>query len=101
MKNIALTSFNEFNDSSNSFSNLTKDERECLKNLAAKDDLVLQKSDKGNSIVILNKIDYTNRVKDLLSDTTKFKVANIKSGKEIRHIISQEARFHKVLEKLR
>ena len=101
MKNIALTSFNEFNDSSNSFSNLSKDERECLKNLAAKDDLVIQKSDKGNSIVILNKIDYTNRVKDLLSDTTKFKVVNIKSGKEIRHIINQEVRFHKVLEKLR
>ena len=36
----------------------------------------------------------------MLSDKTKFKVANIKSGKEIRHIINQENRFHAVLSKL-
>jgi putative heme iron utilization protein len=100
LKDVALSSYNDFNKSPSAFSNLTKEESQCLKHLAKKDDLVIQKSDKGNSVVILNKNDYISKVKDLLSDSTKFKVVNIKSGKEIRHIINQEARFQKVLSKL-
>ena len=100
IKDIALSSFKEFNDSRGRDSNLSIEEHECLKNLAAKKDLVIQKSDKGNSIVILNKSDYIDRVKDILSDTTKFQKAPIKTGKEIRHILNQEKKFKLVLNNL-
>ena len=100
IKDIALSSYRDFKISGFKDSNLSKDEQECLKNLASKKDLVIQKSDKGNSIVILNKSDYINQVKDILSDTTKFKKANIASGKEIRHILNQEKKFKLVLNDL-
>ena len=31
-------------------------------------DIVIQKSDKGNSVVIINKTDYLNKIENLLND---------------------------------
>ena len=100
IKDIALSSFREYNLSHSKENNLSKDEQECLKNLASKKDLVFQKSDKGNSIVILNKCDYKDRVKEILSDTSKFQKVKIKSGKEIRHILNLEKKFKTILNNL-
>ena len=60
----------------------------------------MQKSDKGNSIVILNKQDYVGWVKELLSESSKFKVACIKDGKEIRHLIIVRTAYKAVLDEL-
>ena len=62
--------------------------------------MVIQKSDKGNSIVILNKSDYKDKVKDNLSDTSKFQPVNSKPGEEIRFTLNQEKRFKLVLNNL-
>ena len=80
-KDIALSSYREHNYSPHKYSNLNKEESDCLKNLSQNKDIVIQKSDKGNAVVILNKNDYVGRVKELLSDTSKFRVAGIKEGK--------------------
>ena len=82
-KDIALSSFREFNDSHHKNNNLSKEEFECLKQLSINKDIVIQKSDKGNYIVISNKSDYFDKVKEILSDTKKFKKANIKAGKKL------------------
>ena len=63
LKDIALSSFKEFNDAPGTHSNLTKEESHCLKQLSKRDHLVIQKSDKENSIVILNRSNYKNLVK--------------------------------------
>ena len=42
--------------------NLTDEEIKALKNLIENKDLVIQKADKGNTIVILNKKDYISRL---------------------------------------
>ena len=99
-KDIALSTFREFNDSHHKNKNLSKEEFECLKQLSINKDIVIKKSDKGNSIVILNKSDYFDKVKDILSDTKKFKKANIKPGKEIRYILNLEKKFKIILNDL-
>ena len=100
LKDIALSSFRDFKDSRSRDNNLLKEEQQCLKNLSSKKDIVVQKCDKGNSIVILNKSDYLTKVKEIISDTAKFEKANIRCGKEIRHILNQEKKFRDIVNDL-
>ena len=43
-----------------------------LQNLRKIKNIVIQKSDKGNSVVIVNKTDYLEKMENLLIDTQKF-----------------------------
>ena len=81
--------------------NLPPNEVEALKALLKDEDIVIQKSDKGNSVVILNKMDYTARMQELLSDTTKFRELRIAEGKDYNYIINQEKRIRKVINRLK
>ena len=51
---------------------LSKEEHFALKNLVKNKDLIIQEADKGNTVVILNKNDYSLKMKKILSDTSKF-----------------------------
>ena len=62
--------------SSNIPHNLPKHQYIALKKLSKEPDIVIVKPDKGNGVVILNTCDYKAKVKDILSDNTKFKVIN-------------------------
>ena len=53
---------------------------QVLRELLSREDMIIQKSDKGNSVVILNKGDYLKRMKEILSDIDKFKKLNVKPG---------------------
>jgi hypothetical protein len=53
-------------------SNLSKEEQEAIKELKEDRSIVILRADKGNAIVIMNKIDYMNKVKELLNDQDKF-----------------------------
>ena len=53
IKDIALSSFREFTESRFRENNLSKEEHEWLIKLASSKDIIIQKSDKGNSIVIV------------------------------------------------
>ena len=61
---------------------MTKEEFETLQKLSAREDLVIQKSDKGNSVVILNKADYLLKMQELISDPDKFVKVNVEVGKD-------------------
>ena len=52
--------------------NISKAELSALKKLSKNRDIVILRPDKGNGVVILNKVDYINKVKSLLSDASKF-----------------------------
>ena len=69
--------------------NIGKEEHVALKGLSANNDLIIQKSDKGNSVVLLNRNDYIKRLNEMLSDSSKFKKLNVKSGKEINFLLQQ------------
>ena len=52
---------------------LSKEEWEALNDLRKDDSIIITRSDKGNGVVIVNKLDYLNKMKQLISDETKFK----------------------------
>ena len=45
-------------------------------------DLITQKSDKGNSVVIVDKQDYIKKMNNILSDENKFTILNLKDDTE-------------------
>ena len=47
--------------------NLTKDEHQALKSLASRKDIIIQRADKGNTVVIIDKDVYINRMKTKFS----------------------------------
>ena len=60
------------------------------KKISSCKDIIIQKADKGNSIVILNKSDYIKRMTEMLSDTDKFKNLIVKPGKELNLLLNLE-----------
>ena len=64
-------------------------------------DLVIQKPHKGNTIVILNKKDYSLEMKKVLSDTSKFHKLSIDQNKVLNQIVNMENRIISVLKKLK
>ena len=80
--------------------NLSEKEYNALKSLLRNDAIIIQKSDKGNSVVILNKSDYQERMNELLNDESKFKKLKVKEGHDYNYIINQELRISKILREL-
>ena len=50
----------------------------------------MQKADKGNNTVILNRSDYTSKLSKILEDTSKFKRLNIEEEKALNHLICKK-----------
>ena len=71
-----------------------------IKLLVKVKDLVIQKADKGDNIVILNRSDYISKLSKILDDTSKFKRVNIKQGKALNHLIHMEERIICLLKSL-
>ena len=63
-----------------------------LKGLSSIKDIILQKADKGKSVVLVNKADYTKRMKELSLDVKKFKEITIELGKEINLLLHHEGK---------
>ena len=73
--------------------NISKEEFLVLKGLSSNKDIILQKADKGNSVVLVNNADYTKIMKELLSDVSKFKEITVESGKEINLLLQHEGKL--------
>jgi hypothetical protein len=63
--------------------NITKNQSRSIKNLKSYSDIIITKSDKGNKTVILNKIDYNNKIYDILNDQSVNKKINSDNSKII------------------
>ena len=70
-----------------------KDEFKALRHLPKNKNIVIQKADKGNIIVILDKIFYISATEEILSDHTKFSNLHSPAGKEINYIANLEKRI--------
>ena len=70
--------------------NITSDEFKTLKDLSSSKEILIQKADKGNSVVILNKYDYIKRMNEMLLDIDKFKNLNVKPGKKLNLLLKNE-----------
>ena len=77
----------------------------ALTDLRKDDSIIITKPDKGNGVVIVNKLDYLNKMKLLVSDETKFKklTQNPTKSREdslisyLRKLRKDDAAFHKIL----
>ena len=66
--------------------NNSKEEHVDLKDLSTSNDLIIQKSDKDNSVFLQNNNDYIKQMNEMLYDSSKFKKLDIKPGKEINSL---------------
>ena len=79
--------------------NLSKEELIALQNLSKKKDCIIQKSDKGNSVVIVDRQDYIKKLDDILSDQKEFSKVNLKDDTLLNFAINKEEHVDKVLKK--
>ena len=88
MRDCAFTSYRDA--SKNADKNLSKDEQIALSTLIKNKDLVIEKVDKGNTVVILNKKDYNLKMRKILNDISKFHKLSIDQNKVLTHIANME-----------
>ena len=69
LKEYAYSSFKKYNFLKEL--NLPRNEYNALKNLSSLKNIIIQKSDKGNSVVLMNCDDYINEMETLISDPVK------------------------------
>ena len=95
----AFYSFDGF-DNNKMRSNLSKDELKALHNLRKQKHLVIQKADKGNTVVITEKNAYINKMKEIVSDTTKFEQINIEEDKQLNFLLKSEKKVIDLIKRL-
>ena len=94
--------FSSYKDTSNTFEkHLPKVAFDALKILLKNEDIIIQKADKGNTVVILNRKDYVCKMKNILNDSSKFHKVYIDHDKILNHLIYMENRVTDVLKNLR
>ena len=79
----ALSSYESFSSDRSPSEKLTVSQFKALRYLSKNQNIVIQKADKGNTIVILNKISYISTIEEILNDHTKFSNLDIPACKEI------------------
>ena len=87
-KETALSSFRQYNKSPQQ--NLPKEELAALASLSKNKDIVIQKSDKGNSVVIVDKETYIKRMENLLNDKRKLERVTLKNDAFLNFVVKQE-----------
>ena len=100
MKDCALSFFKLYNEKG-SISNLNKDEICALKTPSKNNDLIIQKSDKGNSIVLINKNNYLDSMYTILSDSKKMLKSSVVDEKYLNFIIGIEKKITNLLKELK
>ena len=64
-------------------------------------ELIFQKADMGNTVVLLNRKDYISKMKLIFADTLKFKKTQLDGSKVLNHLIQMENNIVELLIKLK
>ena len=97
----ALASYESFSSDQSPSEKLTASEFKALRPLSKYKNIVIQNADKGNSIVILDKISYISATEEILNDHTKFSRLDIPAGNEINYITNLEKKISSDLKQLK
>ena len=89
----ALSPYESFSSDQSPSENLTTSEFKPFRHLPENKNIVIQKADKGNTIVILNKISCMSVIEEILNTHAKFSNLDIPAGKQINHIANYEKRI--------
>ena len=95
LKDIALSGYKNF--APPNFL-LSRDDYQALKSLKDDNNIVITKPDKGNGVVILNRADYTSKMKSILDDETKFKLL---TSDPLKSTLKQENKLRNFLKELK
>ena len=68
--------------------------------LTKQKNIIMQKADKGNTVVILDKESYIEKMKELLSDTSKFECLEIPPDKYMDFVINSRDKIKNILKSL-
>ena len=98
LKDPAFTSFRSYNYKGEI--NLTKNEPLALNNLSNNKNII-QRSDKGNSVVLLDKDKYLDGMSKILNNNAKFEVLQFDHDKELNYILNLEKKIIDVLKDLK
>ena len=101
LPDTALTSYQNFSSDREPPENLTSSEFKAFKCLSKNKDIVIQKADKGNTVVILDKCSYISTIEEILNGNSKFSRIKIPAGNEINHIVNLEKRITSELKLLK
>ena len=100
IKDCALSSFKLYNEKG-AVSSLNREEIFALKTLSKNKDLIIQKSDKGNSIVLINKSNYLEKMHNILSGSKKFVKSFVVNYKHLNFINGIEKKLTDLSKKLK
>ena len=80
--------------------NLSKEELAILTDLSKNKNIVIQKPDKGNSVVIFDKDTYIKTRENLLSDQIKFEIVTLKTDAFLNFLVNQEKHIDAIFKNL-
>ena len=104
IKDVGLSSFRLYNKKDHRFENLTEDEYEAFLNLKSNKNIIIQKADKGNSVVVNDRLEYVRKMEELLSDRSKFVKIEFNSkhtvNQDVRHLLDMELEIKSCLDDL-
>ena len=82
IKDCVFSLFNSYNENGAPL-NLTTEEFTALKSISKNKNLIILKSDKGNSIAIIDESDYREKMGHILSDSSKFTQVSLAEDKQL------------------
>ncbi len=101
LRTLSFQSLRFYNRKKKKLENITEEEHNALLELASLKNVIIQKADKGNVIVLVNKKDYIQKMESILSDTSKFKPMDFtRLHGDIRHLIEKETEVKDFLKEL-
>ena len=78
----------------------TINEAKARKKLTKQKDIIMQKADKGSTTVILDKESYIEKMKESLSETSKFQRLEIPPDKHLNFVINSQDKIKNILKSL-
>ena len=72
-----------------------------MKTLSKNNDLIIQISERGNSIIVLNKTNYLDKIYNILSDSKKFGKSSVLDDKHFNFNIGIEKKLTNLLKELK
>ena len=94
-KDAKLSSNRVYNEKNYHYRNVSQEEYDAFINLINNKNIIIQKADKGNTVVIIDRANYITEMQKILSDTNKFVKVSFSSkhkvNKEIRLLLDIES----------
>ena len=102
LRHIAFSSFKSYNKKEHKFENISQKEHKAFLELLDVENIIIQKADKGNVIVIIDKNTYITKMNSILNDDTKFKKVSFeKRNKELDYLLDKQEEIVTFLKELK